>query len=48
MNYHHYNFKRSIFIIKDIKNETLNKNTKIIRPGYGIQPKYYDFIMEEK
>ncbi len=43
-------FKRSIFIIKDVKkNETLSpKNIKIIRPGYGLEPKYFDLVIGRK
>ncbi len=43
-------FKRSIFVIKDIKkNQRLtNENIKIIRPGYGIEPKYFDLMIGRK
>lgn len=43
-------FKRSIYIVKDIKaGEELNsKNTRIIRPGDGLEPKYLDLILGRK
>lgn len=43
-------FKRSIYTIKKIaKNERFTKkNIKIIRPGYGVNPIYYDRILNKK
>lgn len=43
-------FRRSIFTTKDIKKgEKFSKhNIKIIRPGHGIPPKYYNFILNKK
>ena len=43
-------FRRSIFAIKNIKKgELLNKeNIKIIRPGHGISPSYYDKLLGKK
>ena len=43
-------FRRSIFSVKKIdKGEKLTKqNIKIIRPGYGIKPKYYNSIIDKK
>ena len=40
-------FKRSIFAVKDIKKgETINaENVRVIRPGYGMAPKYYEDIL---
>lgn len=40
-------FRRSIFAIQDIKKgETLNEhNIKVIRPGYGLKPKYYEQVL---
>ena len=40
-------FRRSIYISKDInKGEELNcDNIKIVRPGYGLKPKYYDKLL---
>jgi len=42
------NYRRSIYAFKDIKKgEKLTKNNiKIIRPGYGIEPEYYDLILK--
>lgn len=43
-------FRKSIFVIKDIfQGEILNEeNIRIIRPGYGLEPKYYDEIVGKK
>lgn len=40
-------FRRSVFCVKDIaKGEALTReNTRIIRPGYGLKPKYYKDIL---
>lgn len=40
-------FRRSIFCVKDIaEGEVLTEeNTRIIRPGYGIKPKYYKDVL---
>lgn len=40
-------FRRSIFCVKDIApGETLTEeNTRVIRPGYGLKPKYYKDIL---
>ena len=40
-------FRKSIFAVEDIKkNEPLNeKNIRVIRPGNGLEPKYYYSIM---
>jgi len=44
------NGKRSIYVVKKIKKgEILNdKNIKIIRPSYGLSPKYYDKVLGKK
>ena len=43
-------FRRSIFTIKDIKKgEKFSKdNIKVVRPGYGIEPKYFNKILNKK
>lgn len=40
-------FRRSIYISKDIQaGEVLTKeNIKVIRPGFGLDPKYYDLLL---
>jgi pseudaminic acid synthase len=43
-------FKRSLFAVKDIsENEAFTKeNVKIIRPGNGLEPKYFDTVIGRK
>ncbi len=43
-------FRRSVFCVKDIKeNEIINEtNIRVIRPGYGLNPKYYDSLIGMK
>jgi pseudaminic acid synthase len=43
-------FRRSIFAVKDIdEGELINyNNIKIIRPGYGLKPKYYSELVGKK
>lgn len=43
-------FRRSIYIAKDVKiGDVLNmENLKCIRPGYGMPPKYYEFLLGKK
>jgi pseudaminic acid synthase len=43
-------FRRSIYVAKDIKvGEQFTKvNTKIIRPGYGLEPRYYEQVLQTK
>ncbi len=41
------NFKRSIYVVKEILpgEKLTEKNTRIIRPGFGLEPKRYDEIL---
>jgi pseudaminic acid synthase len=43
-------FSRSIFAVKDIEEGELisDNNIKIIRPGYGLKPKYYSEVVGKK
>jgi pseudaminic acid synthase len=43
-------FKRSLFAVEDIHaGQSFNdKNVRVIRPGFGLQPKFYDLIMGKK
>jgi pseudaminic acid synthase len=43
-------FRRSIFIVKDIKKGDFfsNRNIKRIRPGHGVSPIYFDKILGKK
>ena len=43
-------YRRSIFAIKDIlKGEKFTlQNIKVIRPSFGLKPKYYDYIIGKK
>lgn len=40
-------FRKSIFAVKDIKagEKFSDKNIRVIRPGYGLKPKYYEDII---
>lgn len=40
-------YRRSLYIVQDMKSgDTLTKeNLKIVRPGYGLPPKYYELIL---
>ena len=42
-------FRRSIYAVKDIKKgEKLTKdNIQIIRPGFGLSPKYYEQVLSK-
>ncbi len=44
------NFRRSIFAVEDIMSgeSFTEENIKIIRPGYGLSPKYYKDIIHKK
>jgi pseudaminic acid synthase len=43
-------FRRSIYAVSDIKKgEKFNKkNIRVIRPGFGIQPFYYEKLINKK
>jgi len=43
-------FRRSIYVVEDMrKGDVFTKeNLKIIRPGYGLQPKHYETILGKK
>lgn len=43
-------FRRSIFVVKDIKagEEFSEDNLRIIRPGYGLKPKYFPQVLGRK
>ncbi|MDD3607977.1 MAG: pseudaminic acid synthase [Candidatus Moranbacteria bacterium] len=43
-------FKRSIYITKDIKiGQKLSKeNIRVIRPGYGMHPRFYELVLGKK
>ena len=43
-------FRRSIFAVKNTKaGEKLTEdNIRVIRPGYGLKPKYYDELLGQK
>jgi pseudaminic acid synthase len=40
-------FRKSIFVVKDIRQGDIltEKNIRVIRPGHGLEPKYYDDVM---
>jgi len=43
-------FRRSIYVAKDIEagEEFTKDNIKVIRPGYGLEPKYYEQVLKIK
>jgi sialic acid synthase SpsE len=47
---HSLQFRRSIYAVSDIKKgEKFNKkNIRVIRPGFGIQPVYFEKLLNKK
>jgi sialic acid synthase SpsE len=43
-------FRRSIFAVEDIKagSKFLTTNIRRIRPGYGVEPRYYEKLINKK
>ncbi|EON70442.1 pseudaminic acid synthase [Lysinibacillus sphaericus] len=43
-------FRRSIYVSKDIKagEEFTKENIKIVRPGYGLEPKFFNHVLNKK
>lgn len=43
-------FRRSIFVVKNIKKDDVftEENTRVIRPAYGLEPKYYEKILGKR
>ena len=43
-------FRRSIFVVKDIKKSEKfsNKNIRRLRPGFGVSPIYYEKLLGKK
>ena len=43
-------FRRSIFVVRDIKRgeKLTKKNIRRIRPGYGLEPKFFDKVLGKK
>lgn len=43
-------FRRSIFVVKNVKKDEIltEDNIRVIRPAYGLEPKYYEEILGKK
>ena len=43
-------FRRSLYIARDMKKGDIfdEKNLRIVRPGLGLPPKYYDILIRQK
>ena len=43
-------FRRSIYAVSDIKkgDKFTNKNIRVIRPGHGVQPVYFEKLINKK
>jgi N-acetylneuraminate synthase len=43
-------FRRSLYIAEDMKKDDVinEKNLRIVRPGLGLEPKYYDVVLGRK
>ncbi|NLB88282.1 MAG: pseudaminic acid synthase [Syntrophomonadaceae bacterium] len=43
-------FRRSLYVAEDMKAGDVftEQNLKIVRPGYGLEPKYYDLVLGRK
>ena len=43
-------FRRSLYVAEDMKTgDTFTKdNLRVIRPGFGLPPKYYDMVLNRK
>lgn len=43
-------YRRSLYVVEDMKKGAIftEKNLRVIRPGYGLAPKYYDHILGKK